>query len=76
MIVNDPATLAEVEAVFARYETALVGNDVATLDELFWQRRAHHPLRRRREPLRRLADTAPSARAARRRALSAISTAR
>lgn len=26
---------AEVEAVFARYEAALVGNDVATLDELF-----------------------------------------
>ena len=37
MIVNDPATLAEVEAVFARYETALVENDVAVLDELFWQ---------------------------------------
>ena len=37
MIVNDPATLAEVEAVFRRYETALVENDVATLDELFWQ---------------------------------------
>jgi AtzH-like len=37
MIVNDPATLAEMEDVFARYETALVDNDVATLDELFWQ---------------------------------------
>lgn len=37
MIVNDPETLAEVEAVFARYETALVENDVAVLDELFWQ---------------------------------------
>ncbi len=37
MIVNDPATLAEVEAVFRRYETALVENDVAVLDELFWQ---------------------------------------
>ncbi|MFZ2102522.1 MAG: oxalurate catabolism protein HpxZ [Oricola sp.] len=37
MIVNDPATLAEVEAIFARYEAALVGNDVAVLDELFWQ---------------------------------------
>lgn len=35
MIVNDPAILAEVEAAFARYETALVGNDTATLDELF-----------------------------------------
>ena len=36
MIVNDPATLAEVEAVFARYEAALVDNDVETLDALFW----------------------------------------
>jgi hypothetical protein len=36
MIVNDPGVLAEVEAVFARYEAALVGNDVATLDALFW----------------------------------------
>ncbi|MCI5076151.1 oxalurate catabolism protein HpxZ [Oricola sp.] len=37
MVINDPATLAEVTAVFDRYEKALVGNDVATLDELFWQ---------------------------------------
>ena len=37
MTVNDPATLAEMEAVFARYEKALVENDVAVLDELFWQ---------------------------------------
>jgi hypothetical protein len=37
MIVNDPATLAEVEAVFAGYEKALVENDVAKLDELFWK---------------------------------------
>lgn len=35
MIINDPAVVAEVEAVFARYEAALVGNDVAVLDELF-----------------------------------------
>lgn len=33
--INDPAVLAEVEAAFARYETALTTNDVATLDELF-----------------------------------------
>ena len=32
---NDPAVLAEVEAAFATYETALTGNDVATLDSLF-----------------------------------------
>ncbi len=36
MVVNDPEVLAEVQAAFARYETALVGNDVDVLDELFW----------------------------------------
>lgn len=36
MVVNDPAVLAEVTAAFARYEAALTANDVATLDELFW----------------------------------------
>jgi hypothetical protein len=35
MIIDDPSTVAEVEAVFARYEAALVGNDVETLGELF-----------------------------------------
>lgn len=35
MEVNRPDVLAEVEAVFARYEAALVSNDVAVLDELF-----------------------------------------
>ncbi len=35
MEINHPQTLAEVEAVFARYETALVGNDVPVLAELF-----------------------------------------
>lgn len=35
MKVNDPAILAEVEAAFAAYETALTTNDVATLDSLF-----------------------------------------
>ena len=34
--INAPATLAEVEAAFARYEAALIANDVAVLDELFW----------------------------------------
>ncbi|MBL8473024.1 MAG: oxalurate catabolism protein HpxZ [Rhodocyclaceae bacterium] len=34
--INLPETLAEVQEVFARYEAALVGNDVAVLDELFW----------------------------------------
>lgn len=37
MDVNIPEVLAEVEAVFARYEDALVSNDVAVLDELFWK---------------------------------------
>ncbi|MDX3807599.1 oxalurate catabolism protein HpxZ [Bosea thiooxidans] len=35
MKINDPAVLAEVTAAFSEYETALVGNDVATLDRLF-----------------------------------------
>jgi hypothetical protein len=35
MQINKPSVLAEVEAVFARYEAALVGNDVSVLDELF-----------------------------------------
>lgn len=35
-VINDPAVLAEVTAVFQRYEAALVGNDLAVLDELFW----------------------------------------
>jgi len=41
--INDPAVLAEVNAAFDRYETALVTNDVAVLDELFWN--SPHTLR-------------------------------
>ncbi len=41
--VNLPAVMAEVEAVFAEYERALVTNDVATLDRLFWE--SPHTLR-------------------------------
>jgi AtzH-like len=37
MEINRPDILAEVEAAFARYEAALVGNDVAALRALFWQ---------------------------------------
>jgi hypothetical protein len=37
MKINDPPVLAEVEAAFARYEAALVGNDVDTLTALFWK---------------------------------------
>jgi hypothetical protein len=36
MEINRPDTLAEVQAAFDRYEAALVGNDVDTLDALFW----------------------------------------
>ena len=35
--INIPEVLAEVTAAFDHYEQALVSNDVAVLDELFWQ---------------------------------------
>jgi hypothetical protein len=41
--INDPDVLAEVMAVFARYEDALVHNKVDVLDELFWD--SPHTLR-------------------------------
>ena len=34
--INLPDVLAEVTAAFERYEAALTGNDVDTLDSLFW----------------------------------------
>lgn len=34
--INNPEVLADVTAAFERYEVALVTNDVAVLDELFW----------------------------------------
>lgn len=34
--INIPQIVAEVEAVFARYEDALVNNRIEVLDELFW----------------------------------------
>jgi hypothetical protein len=40
MEVNNPLTLREVEHVFDAYEKALVGNDVAMLDKLFWDDKA------------------------------------
>lgn len=36
MVINDPATLAQVEAAFLAYEAALMGNDLDALDALFW----------------------------------------
>ncbi len=34
--INRPEVVAEVARAFERYEAALVGNDVAVLDALFW----------------------------------------
>lgn len=34
--INHPAVVAEVTAVFYRYEQALISNNIAVLDELFW----------------------------------------
>lgn len=36
MLIDDPETLAEVRAAFAAYEAALMANDLAALDALFW----------------------------------------
>lgn len=36
MELNIPEVVAEVRAAFERYEKALITNDTATLDELFW----------------------------------------
>ena len=43
MDIDLPEVLAEVTAAFQRYEKALTGNDVAVLDELFWD--SPHTLR-------------------------------
>lgn len=37
MQINHPATLAEVQAIFAAYERALLANDVDALIPFFWQ---------------------------------------
>lgn len=36
MTVNDPETVAELQALYPKYEAALVTNDVATLTGMFW----------------------------------------
>ena len=36
MRINDPETVAELQALYPQYETALVTNDVAALTRLFW----------------------------------------
>jgi Protein of unknown function (DUF3225) len=43
MDINLPEVLAEVTTQFNRYEAALISNDVAVLDELFWD--SPHTLR-------------------------------
>ncbi len=35
-VIDAPAVVAEVTAAFERYQTALVANDIAVLDSLFW----------------------------------------
>jgi hypothetical protein len=36
MRINDPETLAELQALYPKYEEALVTNDVETLVQMFW----------------------------------------
>jgi len=36
MLINDPATVAELRELYPRYEAALVNNDVETLTAMFW----------------------------------------
>jgi len=36
MTINDPATIAELAALYPLYENALVSNDVPTLTAMFW----------------------------------------
>jgi hypothetical protein len=36
MLINDPATVAELRELYPRYEEALVANDVETLMSMFW----------------------------------------
>jgi hypothetical protein len=36
MLINDPATLAELQNLYPKYEEALVTNDVDTLTAMFW----------------------------------------
>lgn len=37
MLINDPDTVAAVRAAFDAYERALMENDLAALDALFWE---------------------------------------
>lgn len=37
MEINIPEIVAEVSEIFARYEKALIGNDIETLNAMFWK---------------------------------------
>ena len=56
MEIDLPDVVAEVRAAFARYEKALVSQRRGDARRAVPQGRAHHPLRRRREPLRPRGD--------------------
>jgi hypothetical protein len=43
MVINDPETVAELAALYPKYEAALMGNDAETLTEMFWN--SPHALR-------------------------------
>lgn len=43
LVVNIPEVVAELTAVFERYERALLGNDIEALNALFWE--SEHTLR-------------------------------
>jgi hypothetical protein len=43
MVINDPEVVAELAALYPRYESALVSNDADTLIEMFWN--SEHVLR-------------------------------
>jgi hypothetical protein len=43
MVINDPDVVAELAALYPRYEAALVSNDAETLTAMFWN--SEHALR-------------------------------
>ena len=43
MVINDPKIVAEMTALYSKYEAALIGNDVETLTAMFWD--SPHALR-------------------------------
>jgi hypothetical protein len=40
---NQPHVVAEVSALFERYEQALIDKDVGVLDDTFWDRASRRP---------------------------------